>query len=99
MVTKGPKCDIFSPPFTTCRNCTNSDRRHKVWLAAAEEQLSKALGNHNVPQKAIEHITKDRYGSFLRADKLRRVNQNAMRLAQLGFRQQDSRPTLFVCMS
>ena len=81
--------------MTTCRRCRHQDSLHQQWLATIEAQLKKAIGPKQVTRPRIKQITKDRYDSFLRADTRSRVNKNARSLAELGFLQQKTRPTLF----
>lgn len=79
----------------TCRSCRDEERRHSEWLKGTEDQIKDVIRPNQGIQPKLEPITKDRYGSFLRADTRGRVNRNARMLAVLGFRQQNSRPTLF----
>ena len=80
---------------TACQSCTEKARLHRQWLADTEEELRNTLLPNHGNHERIEQIIKDRYGSYLRADTRRRVNENARRLATVGFSQQKSRPTLF----
>ena len=43
----------------------------------------------------LETIKQDKFGSFLRFDTRRMVNENARKLVGIGFEQRPSRPTLF----
>ena len=43
----------------------------------------------------LETIKQDKFGSFLRFDTRRVVNENAKKLVGIGFEQRTSRPTLF----
>ena len=79
----------------TCRRCRDKERRHGEWFKATEDQIKDVIRPNQGIQPKLERIMKDRYGSFLRADTRGRVNRNARMLAVLGFRQQNSRPTLF----
>ena len=72
----------------TCRTC-------RKWVATTQLQIRNAIGSNRCDPQRIGQITKDRYGSFLRSDTRRRVNINARKLADAGFIQQQSRPTLF----
>ena len=80
---------------STCRDCREEDRLHKKWLSRTEEQLRSALKATGRARVGIDPITEDKFGSFLRADTRRQINQNARKLAELGFSQQSSRNTLF----
>ncbi len=78
-----------------CRRCRDAERRHREWLKGTEDQIKDEIRPDRGIQPKLERITKDRYGSFLRADTRERINRNARILAALGLGQQDSRPTLF----
>lgn len=78
-----------------CGRCRDEERRHREWFKGTDGQIKDVIRPNQRIQPKLERITKDRYGSLLRADTRGRVNRNARMLAALGFRQQDSRPTLF----
>ena len=79
---------------TVCRNCKETNRRHKEWIEGIKGKLSVALQTGRGHKETVP-IHQDRFGSFLRADTKRLVNSNARRLAAVGFVQQSRRPTLF----
>ncbi len=79
----------------TCRRCRDEERRHREWLKGTKDQIKDVVSPNQGTQSDLKRILKDRYGSFLWADTRERVNRNARKLAELGLRQQDTRPTLF----
>ncbi len=79
----------------TCRTCRKQEELHKEWFATTKLQIKNVIGTNQGNPQRVEQITKDRYGSFLRSGTRRRVNVNARKLADTGFIQQQSRPTLF----
>ncbi len=77
-----------------CRNCKETERRHREWLEGIKGNLSIALQAGRGRRETVP-IQQDKLGSFLRADTRRLVNSNAKRLTAVGFAQQSKRPTLF----
>ena len=80
---------------TVCRRCKDADSHHREWSKSIEEKLNSTIHPVRLGHPEIRPITQDRFGSFLRADTRRLVNNNARKLASAGFTQQPSRPTLF----
>ena len=71
-----------------CRPC-------REWTEYIEKKLRAAITPKEEDDIELVPITRDKYDARLRWDTRRQVNENAQRLARIGFRQQPSRPTLF----
>ena len=72
----------------TCQPC-------REWIGNIEKKLRAATTPKDEKEIKLVPITQDRYDAHLRPDTRRRVNENARRLAMIGFGQQPKRPTLF----
>ena len=67
-------------------------RGHEQQFERFKEAIPSLKPN---PQGQIREIGQDRHGRWLRRDTRERVNRLALQVARLGYRQADSRPTLF----
>lgn len=67
-------------------------RGHEQQFERFQEAIPSLTPN---PRVQIREIKQDRHGRRLRRDTKERVNRLALQLAKLGYRQADSRPTLF----
>ena len=68
-----------------------------VWVEEAERGKYRDLVTTIKPvgNPKLQRIEKDKFDNSLRRDTRHTLNQRARTVAELGFRQQDSRPTLF----
>ena len=78
------------------RIATGLQYTHKRGHEQQFERFNEAIPSLKPnPQAHIREIRQDRHGRWLRRDTRERVNRLALQVARLGYRQADSRPTLF----
>ena len=87
--------EILNIPDPTCRQCKESQRKQDEWRGGIEQKVRAKIAPVKTDRPKLETIKQDKFGSFLRFDTRRIVNENAEKLAGIGFAQRPSRSTLF----
>ena len=79
----------------TCRQCKEDQRRLDEWKGDFERKAKGKIAPAQARAARLAEIRQDRFGSFLRPDTRRTVNEYARKLAGIGFIQSHRRATLF----
>ena len=87
--------EILNLPNRICRRCKESQRKQDEWYQGIEQKVRARISPVKTDRPKLETINQDRFGSFLRFDTKRTVNEKAKQLVGIGFAQRPSRPTLF----
>ena len=87
--------EMLNVPNPTCRRCKENQRRLGEWKGDFERRVRAKIAPVPEPTARLAPIRQDKFGTFLRMDTSQQVNENARRLARIGFTQSHSRPTLF----
>ena len=86
-------------PEKRCPDCEAREKKymeeHAKRKAETDQILARMKPRDTTGQRLVT-ISKDRYGSWLRAETRLRIMANARKLINMGFQQQNSRPTLFL---
>ncbi len=86
---------VLNLPNQMCRQCKESQRKQDEWRGGIEQKVRAKIGPVKTDRPRLETIRQDKFGSFLRLDTRRMVNENARKLSGIGFEQRPTRPTLF----
>ena len=87
--------EILNIPNRICRQCKESQRKQDEWHGGIEQKVRAGIAPVKTDRPRLETIKQDKFDSFLRFDTKKTVNENARKLAGIGFTQRPSRPTLF----
>ena len=86
---------VLNLPNQMCRQCRQNQRNQVEWHGGIEKKVRAKIGPVRTDRPRLETIRQDKFGSFLRLDTRRMVNENARKLSEIGFEQRPTRPTLF----
>ena len=87
--------EILNLSNRMCRQCRENQREQDEWYQGIEQKIRTKIAPVKTDRPKLETIKQDKFGSFLRFDTRRMVNENAKKLVGIGFGQRPSRPTLF----
>ena len=87
--------EILNLSNRMCRQCREDQRKQEEWCRGIEQKVRARIAPVKTDRPKFETIKQDKFGSFLRFDTRRMVNENAKKLVGIGFEQRPSRPTLF----